>query len=106
MAGSDEHYLKPLERASKNRPRQAPLDHDQIKFLLIGGDPPVDNPDVNPSMIIGLCQLCEIKLGILDIRKWSKRSSEIALMIIHTMLLDPNYNHRDEAQDEFTTFDR
>ena len=53
---------------------------------------------------MGLCQLCEIKLGILDIRKWSKRSSEIALIIIHKMLLDPNYNHRDEAQDEFTSF--
>lgn len=39
-----------------------------------------------------------------DLRKWSKRSSEIALIIIHTMLLDPNYDHTDEAKDEFTSF--
>lgn len=80
------------------------LDHEQIRFLLIGGEPPVlDPPDVS-SDIIGLCQMCEIKLGVFDFGRWSKRSSEIALFIIHKMLLDPNYNHREETQDEFTGF--
>lgn len=64
----------------------------------------LDPPENLSSEIIGLCHLCEIKLGMFDIRKWSKRSSEIALIIIHTMLLDPNYDHREEALDEFTSF--
>ena len=90
MAGSNEHFLMPLDRLSSNRPRQPKLDHEQIRFLLIGGEPPVDDPESQPSTtyIIGLCQLCEIKLGIFDIRKHSKRSSEIALFIIHKMLMD------------------
>ena len=37
--------------------------------------------------------------------KESKRSSEIALMIIHKMLLDPCYDHREETLDEFQDFD-
>ena len=74
-----------------------------MSFLLIGGKPPLDDLENVPlssasgSPIIGLCQLCEIKLGMFDLRKWSKRSSEIALIIIHTMLLDQNYDHREEA---------
>lgn len=38
------------------------------------------------------------------IGKHSKRSSEIALLIIHKMLLDPCYDHREEALDEFQDF--
>lgn len=107
LEGDQEHYILPLEKVSANRPRQAKMDHEQIRFLLIGGDPPVEDPDASqkaPAYILGLCQLCEIKLGIFDIRKWSKRSSEISLIIIHKMLLDANYNHREECQDEFTSF--
>ena len=37
--------------------------------------------------------------------KESKRSSEIALMIVHKMLLDPYYDHREETLDEFPYFE-
>lgn len=38
------------------------------------------------------------------IGKHSKRSSEIALMIIHKMLLDKCYDHQEEALEEFKSF--
>ena len=104
VEGNSEHYLMPLERPSKSRPSQPKLDHDQIRFLLIGGEPPIEDPAYRAVDLIGLCQLCQINLGMFMIGKHSKRSSEIALMIIQKMLLDPCYDHREEALDEFQDF--
>jgi len=55
MAGNSDHYLLPLERPSRSRPAQTKLDHEQIRFLLIGGDPPVDDPAFHSNETIGLC---------------------------------------------------
>ena len=104
LQGDSSNYLTPLERPSKMRPPQPKLDHDQIKFLLIGGEPPVEEDSFKALDFVGLCQLCQINLGMFMIGKHSKRSSEIALLIIHKMLLDPCYDHREEALDEFQDF--
>jgi len=60
---------------------------------MIGGEAAEDE-DAPPGTNLtckGLCQLCEIKLGFFDFGKKSKRSSELALRIIHRMLTDRNY---------------
>ena len=75
------------------------MDWEQRVFLLIGGDVPgLDDDGVER---IGLCQLCEINLQKLFTMDKSKRSSEIALIIIHKMLTDPNYMYRADAQNDF-----
>ena len=48
----------------------------------------------------GLVQMCELNFGTFEFGK-SKRSSEIALIIIHRMLTDYNYVHGRKAQDVF-----
>ena len=64
----------------------------------------MEDPAFNSADLIGLCQLCQINLGMFRMSKQSKRSSEIALMIIHKMLLDPCYDHHEETRDEFQGF--
>ena len=85
------------------RGRQPYLTFEQREFLLIGGDAPGLEED-GKVLIIGLCQLCEINLNFFDTRK-SKRSCELALIIIHKMLTDQNYSYLKEAQEDFMGFE-
>jgi len=48
--------------------------------------------------------LCKIKLGLFSFRK-SKRSCEIALRIIHTMLFEPNFKLRQACEEEFIGYE-
>ena len=66
--------------------------------MFIGGDAPGLKED--GVEVIGLCQICEINLPFLSMEK-SKRSSEIALITIHTMLTDQNYKFKEDAIDDF-----
>lgn len=68
---------------------------DQIEYILRG------NPDEGE---VGLLALCRIKLGVFSFRK-SKRSCEIALRIIHTMLFEPNFKLRQAVEEEFIGFE-
>ena len=79
-----------------------------MQFLLVGGEPPgLDTLTLAREFkggycnkIIGLCQLCELVFGRFEFKK-SKRSSEVALIIIHVMLTDPNYKFSKHSQEVF-----
>ena len=56
MVGDQDHYLKPLQKISRSKTKQAPLGAEQIRFLFIGGDQPEDVPPHPTSgWTIGLC---------------------------------------------------
>ena len=67
------------------------MNYEQREYLLIGGEAPGLEED--EAEVIGLCQMCEINLPFLSVDK-SKRSSEIALIIIHRMLTGVAYKFR------------
>lgn len=85
------------------------MSDDQIEFLLLGSQSPSfeDLQSVikasNDDDLRGLVQVCEVKVGTFTWRK-SKRSSEMALKIIHRMITDPDYKLRSTVQRTFSGF--
>ena len=83
------------------------MSDDQVEFLLLGSESPSFDdlctvlkakPDDN---VRGLVQMCEVKVALFTWRK-SKRSSEMALRIIHRMISDPDYKLRSTVQRTFS----
>jgi hypothetical protein len=68
------------------------LSSDQIETLLLGDEG------------LGLLGLCRITVGAFSFKK-SKRSCEIALRTVHSMLFDQTYKLRQAAVTEFIGFE-
>ena len=58
----------------------------------------------NIQLTNGLTGLCEIKLGTFSFAK-SKRSSEMAMIIIWRMLFENDFKYRKKVRDAFVGFD-
>ena len=70
-----------LFRPGEPQSQQPYLGVEQLEYILIGDA---------ENEITGICHLCKIVLGFFDFKK-SKRSCEIALRIVHTMLFDDQF---------------
>jgi hypothetical protein len=94
--------IEKLIFGEKTKKKEIPymyMSDDQVEFLLLGSESPSFDdlctvlkakPDDN---VRGLVQMCEVKVALFTWRK-SKRSSEMALRIIHRMISDPEYKLR------------
>ena len=49
----------------------------------------------------GLCGLCSVKLGTFDFFAYSKRSSEMSLIIINRMIFEPQFQYCKQVRSLF-----
>ena len=104
--------IEKLIFGEKKKKKEIPymyMSDDQIEFLLLGSESPSFD-DLSAAIkaapdedLRGLVQICEVKVGVFTWRK-SKRSSELALKIIHRMITDGDYKLRSTVQRTFSGF--
>ena len=96
-SAEDKYGMGHKKETKKSNHTPPKLDESRLEILLLGSES-------HSGAEGGLCALCEVKLKFFTFSK-SKRSSELALIIIWRLIYENNFKYRKDAQSVFSGFE-